>query len=294
MPEQHLATVLTCWSPLAEQEHHVVCTTSDVLTGVPPHMHAQHHLGAIERGTATLHSEGRQWNVRAGDLIWHVPRQIHSLESANCRYRSIALDEDMVERIAAASGARVPDGTRVFTDGSRAAEFVELHHRLERGPAARSAATALARLIAAVAGARGNRAIWPSALTPELERCRIAIRNSYADHVRLLDLARIAGLSLCYLARTFARAISVPPHTYLLHLRVAWAQTLLRRGLSGSRVAYDVGFADQSHCIRIHRRLLGMSPCQVISLERELPEMADDFVRMPDTAVRAADSIWRP
>ena len=269
-----------------------MCTTSDVLAGVPPHMHAQHHLGVIERGTATLQSEGRQWNVRAGDLIWHVPRQIHSLASDYCRYRSIALDESIVERIAAASGARVPDETRVFTDGSRAAEFVELHHRLERGPTARSAATTLARLIAAVAGARGNRAMWPSVLTPELERCRIAIRNSYADHVRLIDLARIAGLSLCHLARTFARAISVPPHTYLLHLRVAWTQTLLRRGLGGSRAAYEVGFADQSHCIRIHRRLLGMSPFEVFSIESELPEAADHCARLPDTAVRAADSIW--
>jgi AraC-like DNA-binding protein len=293
-PSLGATTVTACWSPLAQPAHGVVCTTSDIVGGVPPHMHARHHVGVVEQGTATLQSEGRRWTVHAGDLIWHAPRQIHSMCSEHCHCRWIELDEQAVERIAAASGTCVPEETRVFSDGSRAAEFVELHRRLERGAVTRSAATTLAGLIAAEAGARGIITAWPPVLTPELERCRIAIRNRYAESVRLIDLARLAGMSLFHLARRFARALSVPPHTYLLHLRVAWAQTLLRRGLSGSRVAYEVGFSDQSHCIRAHRRLLGVTPLTVLALERELPAIADGFARLPDTAMRAAASIWRP
>lgn len=288
-----VATVTACWSPLAEGEHRAVCTTSDVVGVVPPHMHAQHHVGVVERGGATLLSEGRHWTLRSGDVIWHPPRQIHSLSSEYCRCRWIALDEHFVQGVVAACGMAVPEQTRVFTGGSRAAQFVELHRRLERGAITQSATSLLADLIAVVAGVPANSAVL-SPLTPELERCRLAIRSSYPDNLRLVDLTRIAGMSLFHLVRSFAHAIGVPPHTYLLHLRVAWALTLLRRGLAGGRAAYEVGFSDQSHCIRVHRRLLGVSPCAVLSVERELPVMADAFARLPNTARRAAALIWRP
>lgn len=282
-----------CWSPLADRGHRVICTTSDIEGRVPPHMHAQHQLGVVEQGTATLRAEGREWRVRAGDLIWHAPRQIHSIESKRCRCRWIALDEQIVAQIAAAAGTRALDETRVVADRARAAEFVECHRQLERDAATRSTAAMVAGLVAAIGGAQGTGPVRPTLLAPPLERCRVAIRADYANGVRLIDLARIAGMSLFYLARTFGRALSVPPHTYLLHLRVAWAQTLLRRGLAGSRVAHDVGFADQSHCIRVHRRLLGVSPSEVLTLERALPPMAEGFARLPDAAMRAAASIWR-
>src|SRR5690242_3404746 len=82
-----LGTTTACWSPLAEREHRVVCTTSEIEGAVPPHMHAQHHVGVVERGTATLRSEGRRWTIGPGDLIWNVPRQIHSISSEYCRCR---------------------------------------------------------------------------------------------------------------------------------------------------------------------------------------------------------------
>jgi len=289
-----LGTTTACWSPLAEREHRVVCTTSEIEGAVPPHMHAQHHVGVVERGTATLRSEGRRWTIGPGDLIWNVPRQIHSISSEYCRCRWIAVDEHSVERIASLSGLSVPEETRVFTDASRAAELLELHQRLENGAVTQPAASTLANVIAALARAPANGALLPPSLTTELEECRLAIRKRYADGLRLTDLAAIAGMSLFHLARTFARVLGVPPHTYLLHLRVAWAQSLLRRGLAGSRVAYEVGFSDQSHCIRVHHRFLGVSPFAVLSLERTLPVMAAGFAELPEAVRRAITSIWLP
>ncbi len=283
-----------CWSPLTEREHRIICTTTDVLSAVPPHMHPRHHLGVVERGTAMLQSEGRHWTVGAGDLIWHAPRQMHSMFSECCRCRWIAVDEDIVERISVACGAGAPERTRVYAGGSRAAELVELHHCLERGAVTSNADSTLANLIAGLAEAPAKAGERSPLLTPNVERCRIAIRNGYAASIRLADLARIAHLSLFHLARTFASVLGVPPHTYLMHLRVAWTQTLLERGMAGSRAAYDVGFADQSHCIRVHRKLLGMSPFAVRALERGLPLMADGFARLPTSTMRAAASIWRP
>ena len=287
-----LRTMSACWSPLAEREHRVVCMTSDVAGGMPPHMHAQHHFGIVERGAALLQSEGRHWALRPGDLIWHASRQLHAMFSEYCRVRWIALDEQVVERIVLSRGARVPDETRVFGGSQHGAEFLELHRRLERGAMTQSATKMLANVIAALGTALANIALLPPRLTPELERCRIAMRNGYADRVQLVDLARVAGMSVFHFARIFARALGVPPHAYLLHLRVAWAQSLLRRGFSGSRVAYESGFSDQSHCIRVHRRVLGVSPFAVLSLERQLPFIADGFAKLPNGAMRAAASVW--
>ena len=285
---------ITCWSPLAEREHRIVCTTSTIECAVPPHMHAQHHLGVVERGTAALRSEGRRWTVAGGDVIWHPPRQLHSITAEYCRCRWIAVDEPVVEGIGAARRMPVPNQTHVIPAASRAAELLALHRRLERGAMTHSDASTLVDAIVGIGGAPANGGLLSPLVTPQLERCRRAMRNRYADGLRLSDLASIAEMSLFHLARTFARAFGVPPHTYLLHLRVASAQSLLKRGVSGSRVAYAVGFADQSHCIRVHRRILGASPLGLLRLERGLPATASGFADLRSDAVRAAISLWLP
>ena len=286
--------IVTAWSPLAEQDHRFVCMKSRIAGAVPPHMHARHHLGVVEQGTATLRSEGRQWQVRAGDVIWHVPRQIHAISSDHCRCRWIAVDEDSMSQLMLAGGTRGPEETRVFADSALAAGFLEVHRGFERGAVTRSAADTLSSLISALSAMCVDKAVPPSLPTSAVERCRLEIRNGYVGTLQLVDLARTVGMSLFHLARMFAAALNVPPHTYMLHLRVAWAQTLLRRGFSGSRAAYETGFADQSHCIRVHRRLLGLSPFGALALEKQLPLRADDFAHLAGSAIHGAALLLQP
>jgi AraC family transcriptional regulator len=91
------------------------------------------------------------------------------------------------------------------------------------------------------------------------------MHENYARDLSLTDIAGAAHLSSFHLARLFKESLGVPPHQYLIQLRVDNARSLLSAG-SGERslaeVASAVGFADQSHLTRHFKRVTGLTPRQ--------------------------------
>jgi AraC-like DNA-binding protein len=73
-------------------------------------------------------------------------------------------------------------------------------------------------------------------------------------------LAEMIGLTECHLIRAFHLEFALPPHAYHLRLRLAAASELLSQGLSVSSVAYQCGFADQSHLSRKFKEVYGLTP----------------------------------
>ncbi|MDF2697533.1 MAG: Transcriptional regulator, AraC family [Labilithrix sp.] len=103
--------------------------------------------------------------------------------------------------------------------------------------------------------------LGPTPLAPlSVRRARDMIHERFADDVTLGDLAQAVGLSRHHLLRSFHRALGLPPHQYLMHVRVARARALLAAGVPATEVAHHVGFCDQSHLNRWFKRLLGMTP----------------------------------
>ena len=80
-------------------------------------------------------------------------------------------------------------------------------------------------------------------------------------------VSRVADLSPFHLHRVFRRATGLPPHSYLLMIRVNQARELLRRGLSPAEVALHTGFFDQSHLTRHFHRLVGVTPARFRAAE---------------------------
>jgi AraC-like DNA-binding protein len=78
--------------------------------------------------------------------------------------------------------------------------------------------------------------------------------------VPISALAEMAGLTESHCIRAFHHEFGLPPHAYQLRLRLAEASKLLACGHSVSTVAYDCGFADQSHLSRKFREVYGLAP----------------------------------
>jgi len=76
----------------------------------------------------------------------------------------------------------------------------------------------------------------------------------------LSQLARSVGMSTFCFARVFAEMIGVPPHRYLVRLRLQAAAQRLREGASVTETCYAVGFRNLSHFIRCFRRRFGVPP----------------------------------
>lgn len=91
---------------------------------------------------------------------------------------------------------------------------------------------------------------------------RSILHERLSDVVRLDDLATAVGLNKSYLVRSFTKAIGIPPRAYQRTVRLSRARRLLAAGEPASRVAQQLGFADQSHFIRIFRQSTGLTPAK--------------------------------
>lgn len=96
------------------------------------------------------------------------------------------------------------------------------------------------------------------------------------EPIRLVTLARRAGLSAFHFLRVFSRVLGVTPHQYLVAARLRRAAALLAGdGHPVTDVAFDVGFGDLSHFVRTFRRAVGVSPGRF----RRLPRAERKFLQ---------------
>ncbi|AKG22009.1 helix-turn-helix domain-containing protein [Calothrix sp. 336/3] len=87
------------------------------------------------------------------------------------------------------------------------------------------------------------------------------IQSHLEQDLGLEELAKLANLSPHYFAQLFKQSMGMTPHQYVIQQRVEKAKELLLQGnLPIADVAYEVGFANQSHLNRHFKRLLGVTP----------------------------------
>jgi AraC-like DNA-binding protein len=175
--------------------------------------------------------------------------------------------EDQLDRAAPAGGLHFRDSFRRDSRTARAIRRVhELLQRedgdvLERQSRFEDLLGGLFRRSASVDARAPRRADAPLAL----ERVREYLHANLREPCSLGDLARVAGLRRSHLVRSFQLRFGLPPHQYLIQLRVDAARRLLAAKMPASAVAADVGFADQSHFVRRFKAILGVTPGRYVN-----------------------------
>jgi AraC-like DNA-binding protein len=103
----------------------------------------------------------------------------------------------------------------------------------------------------------------PASLMASIETHRLAAREYAAADVGSLGVAARAaaiGVSREGFSRAFVRRHGMPPQAYARVARLNRARRLLRQGEAIAAVAFDTGFADQSHLGRCFRFAFGVTP----------------------------------
>ncbi len=93
-----------------------------------------------------------------------------------------------------------------------------------------------------------------------LNRARDLMEACYADRLPLAELARTACLSEHHFKRLFKQAFGMPPHKYLVAIRMLNARRLIGQGFSVASVPQLVGFMDVSAFVRAYRQFHGTTP----------------------------------
>ncbi|MBL8555131.1 MAG: helix-turn-helix transcriptional regulator [Phenylobacterium sp.] len=100
---------------------------------------------------------------------------------------------------------------------------------------------------------------------PQLRRLVEFVEANLDGDLGLEPLADVAGMSVPHLTTLFRRTMGQSVHAYVMERRVERARALLlERKASISAVALETGFAHQSHLARWMRRLLGVTPSEVL------------------------------
>jgi AraC family transcriptional regulator len=205
--------------------------------------------------------------TRFGDLTW-------TAAGDSCRDRwqqpremgFLTLSKGFVSRVADEAGAgKPPDDATVEPVDALTRELVlavvqhDCSDRVYLQTLASSLVTHLVRSM-------GQRKFGATEASGRLTARQLRRAIDYADS-RLgedLDLeswAREVALSPYHFARCFKRTIGLSPHQFLLNRRVERAKSILASSdVPFSAIAYDLGFANQSHFHRVFRKEARMTP----------------------------------
>jgi AraC-like DNA-binding protein len=102
-----------------------------------------------------------------------------------------------------------------------------------------------------------------------IARTKKFLEATFADPIRLADIAEAVGASPAYLTDVFRRVEGVPLHRYLMQLRLARALVELPDARDITTLALNLGFSSHSHFTASFRRAFGCTPSQFRNATRK-------------------------
>lgn len=247
-----------------------------ILHAFVPHAHETFAIGVIEAGGQAFtyrRSGHNQLVMPAGCVAVINPGTVHTgraATQAGWTYRMIYPESGLLRRVAAEIVGQTRDipyfSTPVIHDPHLAKWILRMHAALE--DPITSQIERESRLLWAMAQliVRHADANHPAQRVKQepiyVRRIRSYLNDHFAASISLKDLSDLVNISPFHLLRMFRKSIGLPPHAYLLQIRINRAKKLLLAGAQIADVALEVGFVDQSHLSRHFKRMVGVSPGQ--------------------------------
>jgi AraC family transcriptional regulator len=193
-------------------------------------------------------------------LVFQAPGEVYGtrISDAGSHCLTVAMDPFMLERSVGILDFERLNATRRMPPHWLA---FELHLELELGDelSSTSVASTVITLLAELGDRPGLEA--GSAPPPWLARVQEQIHDEFSRHHTLESLALAAGVHHVHLAREFRRRFGCTVGHYIRQRRVEFGCHRLTASRDPlSEIAFDAGFADQSHFTNTFRRMVGMSP----------------------------------
>lgn len=214
----------------------------------------------VPAGGIHLISPGADFGVRLSS----------ALETVHVYVRRAVIEEVSLEMIDG-DPSRVEIGSRILDSDSALRSLIEatVHALADEGDGSAMFADYLSRAIASqlvrkYSGAHlrglainnGTGSVSPI-VTEAIEYMHANIDQA----ISLEDVAQATKRSPSHIVRVFRAELGVPPHRYLIALRVEKARRLLEKtSMSIAEIAYECGFAHQEHLTRLFRRHCDATP----------------------------------
>ncbi|AEH86542.1 AraC family transcriptional regulator [Mesorhizobium opportunistum] len=87
--------------------------------------------------------------------------------------------------------------------------------------------------------------------------------ENFTRKLALADMAAVCGLSPYHFMRAFSRTFGMPPHQYVIDLRLDFAERLLAESrMTIADIAHLAGFSSQSHFTTLMKKYRQTTPLQ--------------------------------
>ncbi|EKL8567085.1 AraC family transcriptional regulator [Pseudomonas aeruginosa] len=231
------------------------------------HSHDRYAVGVITGGVERMYYRGRYCLGGTGSVVTISPGEIHDglpAHEQGWMYRMLYLDPQWLNRTLMPKQA--DDYIHLFKEAfdqqpELADTFSHHHQVIESSQCSLERESLLLELVTQLFERRAASLTSVDALEKQaVRRVRCRLEDDFDKPVTLEQLAQMVDLDPLYLIRVFKKNVGVSPHSYLIQVRVAQVQRLLRAGVSIADAALACGFFDQSHMTRAFKKVVGITP----------------------------------
>lgn len=257
---------------------------------IPMQAHAWATVSLAVDGGYQLDWGSARLRCGPASLVFHPPGEVYGarVSDVGSRCLTVGIDPGVFESAAEA----LPQVARLHAARRAPPRWLafELRRELEAGDHL-SAASVEASVLALLAELAEQPALEVRGEPPPwLERVKEQLHDEFARSHSLEALARTAGVHRVHLARAFRRHYGCTVGEYIRQRRVELAsQRLIVSRDRLSDIAFDAGFADQSHFTNTFRRLVGMTPAAFRSRFNPHWGSRAALIQLNDNATRFQD-----
>lgn len=236
------------------------------------HIHETYVIGVIENGAAKNDYRGTARTATAGDIILVNPGEVHTGKTIGeipweyrAMYPSADILSDIVSQIDQYRAETVNFLTCKVSNPPLAKMLRQMLVKMEDEADSLELQSLFIGTLSQLMVKHSDRKFCIRQVGKEhqaVKRTKDYILENYSKNISLQELSDVAYLSPFHLLRVFRKEIGLPPHEFLLNIRIEKAKTLLMKGYSLAQVSYDSGFADQSHFSRCFKQIVGIPPGQ--------------------------------
>jgi AraC family transcriptional regulator len=233
------------------------------------HVHDTWEFYFQERGETSWEAGNRAFKVGPGDLLAIPPHTVHRLlRRCDVRHHfffaAIDLDKVLSRRPSLSPQWLRPRPFELKSVAHLQSSFRQLNQEICRHGAFRCLGLQLTTDYILIEISRmlldKSRARSLATSHPAVRRALSLLDNAYQERWLLRDLARASGVSSHHLAEIFTKEIGIPPHRYLLNLRIERAKEVLRQdNVPITDLAISLGFASSQHFARAFKLATGVS-----------------------------------
>ena len=234
------------------------------------HFHNTLSIGAIEEGKVSFSHLQENRMLYPDELVVINPNIVHScnpVENESRTYHMIYLDtiwcQKLQESIFGGLNSYIPVSEFILKDKNLYTKFIDLNYKLLNSDIFYLEKEELLQNFMIELFCQYCDKTMQSCMYKENINIQLAkeyIEENINSNPTVKEISKYLNISEFHFFKLFKQAFHISPHAYLLNQKICRAKELLSNQEEIAQVAYELGFADQSHFSRVFKSYVATTP----------------------------------